>query len=120
MNYDSNSLPNGIVKVGETPFMDELTVRSGLLKRHKTPIGRWGYLVVDKGTLHFVWEDEPDMIYTADSEHPIVITPERFHHVEIVGPVSFKVEFFKSDQEPQVFTVDKKALRPGQEFLEND
>lgn len=57
--------------------------------------GKFGYVVVEEGSLLFVWEDDPDNALDADPEHPIVIFPERFHHVSLTGKVRFRVEFYK-------------------------
>ena len=94
MNYQNKKLPEGLELKSSTPLMTEETVLPAILKNHKTSAGRYGYLVVEEGSLQFVWEDTPFEALDADAEHPIVIEPERAHHVEITGPVKFKVEFY--------------------------
>ncbi len=93
MNYQNKALPKHVIKVRETPSMTEKTVVPGILKNHLTPKGYYGYLVVEEGALQFVWEDD-SCILDADSEHPIVIFPERRHHVLIKNKVRFHVEFY--------------------------
>ena len=89
MNFQNEILPDGARKVGSTPSMTEETVVPGILSKHLAPKEKYGYLVVEKGTLQFVWEDDENNPLDADPEHPIVIFPERFHHVKITGEVHF-------------------------------
>ncbi len=94
MNYQNEKLPPNVVKVGSTDPMDETNILSGLLKNHATSSGKFGYLVVQAGSLQFVWEDNNE-IFDSDSSHPIVIFPERVHHVQLIGKVRFHIEFYK-------------------------
>ena len=72
-------------------------------------------LVVEEGACQFVWEDEPDKPLDCDPDHPVVIFPERYHHVSITGPVKLRVEFYSV---PTVLgDLDPNAARPGQDFL---
>lgn len=112
--YDNSVLPKDLDKVGETPFMTEENVFPDILKNHMAPKNKLGYLVVRKGELNYVWEDEEDKVYTVDSNHPLVIYPERYHRVILTGAVEFKVEFYRYDDE---IIVDKTALRPGENFI---
>lgn len=116
MRYQDESLPKGAVKVGETPVMNEETVLKPILNKHMAPKEKYGYVVVEKGSLQFVWEDDEANVLDCDPEHPIVIFPERYHHVVITGPVEFKVEFYKVPE--SVEGKDKEAVRPGEAFVE--
>lgn len=115
MNYQNAKLPEGAAKAGSTPSMTQDTVVPGILKQHLAPRGKWGYLVVESGSLQYVWEDDTDQVLDADPEHPIVIEPERFHHVVITGNVQFRVEFYIVDatQTPP----DRQGDRPGSAFV---
>ena len=115
MNYQNATLPEHAEKAGETKRMNQDTVVPGILKKHLAPKGKWGYLVVESGSLEYIWEDDPEHILTADPDHPIVIYPERFHHVEITGPVEFKVEFYIVPETDE--TERKEGDRPGEAFL---
>ena len=117
MNFQNESLPRGAQKFGSTPTMTEETVIPGILKKHLAPRGRFGYLVVEEGALQFVWEDDPDHALDADSEHPIVIFPERFHHVKITGKVRFRVEFYEVGGIEIEAGLQKKGERPGEDFI---
>jgi len=67
--------------------------------------------------LQFVWEDEEDNVLDADSEHPIVIFPERFHHVSITSKVRFRVEFYKVPDRDATDVSLKDGERPGEGFV---
>ncbi|MHA4990409.1 DUF1971 domain-containing protein [Cetobacterium somerae] len=112
--YDNLIFPEGLEKVGETPWMNEQNVFPDILKKHMAPKDKLGYLIVKKGELEFVWEDEEEKVYTVDAKHPLIIYPERYHHVILKGPVELKIKFYK-------FNVDRvkdmNALRPGEEFI---
>jgi len=115
MNYQNDTLPESAVKVGSTPSMDNETVVAGILKNHLAPKGKHGLVVVEEGSLKFVWEDDANNVLDADTENPIIIYPERFHHVVLDGPVKFRVEFY---QVPIDLEAEKQGDRPGQDFLD--
>ena len=115
MNFQNESLPEGAIKVGSTPSMTAKTAVPGILKSHLAPKGKYGYLVVEEGALEFVWKDE-DVVLDADPQHPIVIFPERFHHVKITGAVRFRVEFYSVDENLIGASV-ANGDRPGQDFI---
>jgi tellurite resistance-related uncharacterized protein len=117
MNYQNEKLPEGATKAGSTPSMTEETVVPGILQKHLAPQGKFGYLVVEEGSLQFVWEDDEDKVLDADPEHPIVIFPERFHHVSITGPVRFRVEFYAYPGGVSIKTSPGESARPGEDFV---
>lgn len=114
MNYQNLPLPLKENKIGETPWLNEITVLKPILNKHMAPKGKVGLVIVDEGSLDYVWEDDLDYILTGNKHHPIVIEPERYHHVIITGPVKFKIEFYK-DVEPEF--ADETAVRPGESFV---
>ena len=115
MNYQKAKLPQGAEYVGSSPLMTERDVLKPILKAHMAPRGKCGYLIVEKGGLQFVWEDTEE-VFDAAPGHPIVITPERYHHVKITGPVVFKIEFYKV---PDTGVSESGAERPGEQFLKD-
>ncbi|PHS58719.1 MAG: hypothetical protein COB17_01870 [Sulfurimonas sp.] len=115
MNFSDVKLPMGAIKVGETPSMTEKNVIKGLLKNHLAPKGKFGYIVVEEGSLQYFWEDDKENIIDADINHPIVIEPERYHSVVMSGEVLFRVEFYKV---ANIFEKDKAGDRPGEVFCE--
>ncbi len=116
MNFQNDTLPEGAVKVGATPNMTQDTVAKGILKNHLAPKGKYGLVVVEEGSLQYVWEDDKDNVLDADKDHPIVIYPERFHHVVITGDVVFRVEFYEVTKDDE--RVKKEGERPGEVFCE--
>ena len=117
MNYQNEALPQGAQKVGATPSMTEETVVPGILKKHLAPKRRFGYLVVEEGALQFIWEDDAENVLDADREHPIVIFPERYHHVKITGKVRFRVEFYDVGAIDIEAGLQKQGDRPGENFI---
>ncbi len=117
MNYQNAKFPSNAVKVGSTPSMTEETVLPGILKNHLAPKGKFGYLIVEEGALQFIWEDDTDNVLDADSEHPIVIFPERFHHVSITNKVKFRVEFYEIEHGKPDESSQKDGSRPGENFV---
>ena len=91
----ADQLPDGAVFVRVTPDFDEHTVPAGLRSAHRVADGVWGRLVVRAGTLDVVFED------TAHGRHAVraggakVLPPGARHHVELVGPVRFAIEFHR-------------------------
>jgi len=116
MNFQNAKLPDGAQKTGSTPSMTEETVVRGILKNHLAPKGKFGLVVVEEGTLKYVWEDDPDNVLDADPDHPIVIFPERFHHVVVTGKVKFRVEFYVVPSKDDLD--NKDGDRPGEDFCE--
>ncbi len=115
MNFQDAQLPDGVQLVGKTPTMTEETILAAILANHMAPKGKHGLLVVEEGVCQFVWEDEPDKPLDCDPEHPVIIFPERYHHVAITGPVKLRVEFYSV---PTVLSdLDPSAPRPGQDFI---
>ena len=82
MNYQAELLPSNVTKVGATKSMTNETVIKGFLKNHALPAGRYGLLVVEEGTIQFVWESD-GVVNDGDPDHTIVIFPERTHHVQL-------------------------------------
>lgn len=115
MSYQNAALPENAELAGSTKLMNQDTVVPGILKKHLAPKGKWGYLVVESGSLQYVWEDDPENVLDADPDHPIVIYPERFHHVVITGPVQFRVEFYLVDETKGL--TERDGERPGSEFI---
>ena len=115
MNYQTKTLPQGAELAGATPVMDEKTIAPGILAKHMAPRGKCGLLVVEEGACQFVWEDEPDNPIDCDPDHPVVIFPERYHHVSLTGPVKLRVEFYTLPI--SLDGLDASAHRPGDDFI---
>lgn len=92
---DACKLPDGVRLVRTTPDFDEGTVPAGLRSAHRIADGVWGRLVVLSGALEFVVEAEPDDPRRLDAGDAQIIPPGVVHHVDVVGPVRFHVEFHR-------------------------
>jgi tellurite resistance-related uncharacterized protein len=99
-------LPDGLELVRTTGEFDETSVPGGLLSAHRIASGVWGRLVVRSGALVVVVEDDParaagappdrEERRTVGGGESVVIPPGLVHHVEMVGPVAFRIEFHRS------------------------
>ena len=89
------SLPSDLELARTTAEFDEHTVPAGLLRDHRVAAGVWGRLVVSSGRLRFGFGDDDEADVVAGDA--IVIPPERVHHVHVVGPVRFHVEFHRAE-----------------------
>lgn len=93
---ERNEMPGGLVLARTTDVFDNATVPKGLLRAHKVADGVWGRLVAHTGSVTFVFEDEPSAPIVISAGDSIVIPPQRLHHVEMDGPASFAVEFYRA------------------------
>lgn len=111
----NNQLPAGLELTRTTPTFDQHTVPAGLLNTHRVADGVWGRLVVHTGRLNFYFEDDPDNYpLPVDAGGYVVITPTRPHHLELVGPATFAVEFYRpiSAHGGQPNRVESSGLEP--------
>jgi len=94
----TTKLPDGVQAYKRTATFDQSSVPAGLLQDHSTKEGTWGLLRLETGRLRYVVTDPRktpvDVLLTADVPE-IVIEPTVVHHVELVGPVEFHVEFYR-------------------------
>ena len=88
-------LPDGLVLQRTTPTFDEVSTPNGLRAAHSVADGVWGRLIVESGSLGFVFEDTPNEVRVIAAGDQQVIPPARLHHVVIGGPVRFAVEFHR-------------------------
>ena len=90
-------LPPGSRLVRSTPDFDELTAPAGLRSAHRIADGVWGRLVVTSGHLDFVFEEPEPSRRTLRNGDAQIIPPGRLHHVELIAPVGFHIEFHRAD-----------------------
>ena len=90
-----SELPEGLTLQRTTSTFDEQSTPAGLRKAHRVADGVWGRLLVEQGSLGFVFEDTPDQVRTVSAGEHQLIPPSRLHHVVIDGPVRFAVEFHR-------------------------
>lgn len=93
-------LPDGLVLDRTTPEFTAATVPAGLRRAHRVAAGVWGRLVVRRGALRFVFDDDVEHPIEVAAGDTVVIPPDRAHHIEF-GPdehglgddTAFVVEF---------------------------
>jgi len=88
-------LPAGLAAAYKrTATFTEGTVPVGLLRDHRTKPGVWAKIVVEVGRLEYTL-DSPQRTFMLTPESPGVAPPIAPHHVTLVGPVQFHVEFLR-------------------------
>jgi tellurite resistance-related uncharacterized protein len=93
-------LPDGMEHIRTTDIFDDATVPAGLLRAHRVADGVWARLIVHTGSVTFVFDDEPDEPIHVGPGAGVVIPPARQHHLELGGPATFAVEFYRSAVAP--------------------
>lgn len=89
--------PTHLQKYSESPTFDQDTIPPALQRDHNTKAGVWGRIVVTRGTLLYFRPDRPAQIVTP--ENSATIYPEELHSVTPKGDVTFKVEFYREENE---------------------
>lgn len=118
--YSEATLPEDAILVGESPILNEETIFPSILGKHMTPKNKYAYINVITGKVQFVYEDKNNIIYTVTPDHPLVIEPERYHHVILMGPVTLTLRFYKVPELQDNKSLDETAIRPGEFFLNKD
>lgn len=94
----ATELPAGLDHYRSTPLFTEESVPAALLGDHSTKPGVWGRIRLLSGRLRYVVTDPSRQGVTRDlrpDSDPAIIEPEILHHVELLGPVQFQVEFWR-------------------------
>ncbi len=89
-------LPDDARLVGQTDEFTAASVPAGLLREHRLPKGRYGRILVASGVLGFSYSDDQTPV-TVTENSPLVIEPERAHHVVVGDGCRFRVEFYEAD-----------------------
>ncbi|MEM9494762.1 MAG: DUF1971 domain-containing protein [Pseudomonadota bacterium] len=90
-----NELPQDVEKYFETGEFTEETLPKKITKTHDTKEGVWGRLVILDGALDYVIPGPPELVQRLSPGVYGVIRPREPHRVAVVGPVRFKIEFYK-------------------------
>jgi len=77
----------------KTKTFSEGEIPKPLLKNHQTKEKTWGKINVVEGEILYVIEGGEEILLSPDI--PGIVEPEVLHHVKVMGPVKFYVEFFK-------------------------
>ena len=87
-------IPPGLIPSSGSIAFTEGSIPDALQKEHKLAAGHWGVLHVFEGSLNFVdiASGEQRAVSAPDL---VTIHPEAPHRVEVEGPVSCRVDFFR-------------------------
>ena len=91
--------PAGFEPYKSTKVFDHETTPAGLLADHRTRPGVWGRLEVLEGALALCFVAPLDERVELRAGEVAAIPPELAHHVELDGPVRFRVEFCRRGDE---------------------
>ena len=94
----ATSLPEGAEHYRSTADFTEASLPAALRRDHATREGAWGLIRVAAGRLAYRVTDArrvpAERVLTPEAP-PGVIEPAILHHVEPIGPVRFRVEFYR-------------------------
>jgi hemoglobin len=77
-----------------TPIFDEITLPQKLRHAHTTKAGVWAVIRVLEGQIRYVIE-ETGAATILTSEQAGLAQPEQFHHVEPLGAMKMRVNFYE-------------------------
>ncbi len=78
-----------------TPIFNNESCPDGIKQAHEVDSGYYAVLNVLDGKLHFIWEDNNEIIVVDDTK-PFYIESNRKHHLEFMDQVKFRVDFYKT------------------------
>lgn len=84
-----------------TTIFDQHTVPPALLSRHETKEGTWAIIRVVEGEIVLNAEGATSRS-VLDRNRLGVVEPGQSHHLELLGPVRFQLEFFDRDPRPTI------------------
>jgi tellurite resistance-related uncharacterized protein len=93
-------MPPGLEVVRTTVVFDRVTAPHGLLRAHSLAPEVWARLVVETGTVEFVFEDRPNDPHTLVAGEHQVVPPVRPHHITPDEGATFFLEFHRAPHDP--------------------
>ncbi len=93
-------LPPDLEVVRTTKVFDRLTAPNGLLRAHALASEVWARLVVETGTVEFVFEDLPADVRTIGPGGHQIVPPARRHHITPDDDATFYLEFHRAPHDP--------------------
>lgn len=84
--------PAQLIPYKQTREFDAESTPEGLRSVHRTKPGVWARLHVAEGALAFHDHVTGEVLVLGPGAHPLIF-PEQPHHVALLGPVRFWVEF---------------------------
>jgi tellurite resistance-related uncharacterized protein len=89
-------LPPGLEVVRTTKVFDIVTVPHGLLRSHELAADVWARLVVESGSVVFVFEDAPSAPRRLNAGEHQAIPPARGHRITPGDDATFHLEFLRA------------------------
>ncbi|MYM22622.1 DUF1971 domain-containing protein [Duganella sp. FT135W] len=90
-------IPAAIRHYRSSPEFNQDSVPTALLRDHATADGVWASVVVLEGSVRYAVTDagaeRADYLLTPALSGTVL--PRQVHHLEIVGPVRFRVDFYR-------------------------
>ena len=94
MSDRAERLPDGVEAYRTIGPFDAASLPAGLRRTHDLKQGTWGKVVLERGSIGFVWEDETGGRQDADAPAEIVVPPQVPHHVE-GGDFELTITFYR-------------------------
>lgn len=95
----SDRLPDGLEKYFETAVFTEHNAPQKIKERHQSKEGVWARIVLLSGELDYIVEDSDGSALRLMPGIDGIIRPTEPHRVATVGPVEFKIEFYRRARE---------------------
>jgi tellurite resistance-related uncharacterized protein len=88
-------LPTDVAHYKSTALFDQDTVPAALLRNHTTAARVWARIRILEGTLRYRIDDATAEDLLLSPERPGIVEPQVPHHVEVIGPVRFCIDFHR-------------------------
>ena len=89
------TMPAGLACYKSTPEFTELTVPAALQRDHTTAPGVWAKIAVLEGALTYCITEPAAERHSLRAGDEGIIETQMRHHVELDGPVRFRVDFYR-------------------------
>ena len=91
--------PEGLTRYRETRIFERESTPAGLRADHQTKAGVWGRVEVESGALVLCFAAPLSSRVPVEAGSHAAIPPALVHHVELDGPVRFRVSFWRPEAE---------------------
>ncbi|PWF45450.1 DUF1971 domain-containing protein [Massilia glaciei] len=89
------TLPATVAHYKTSSEFNQDTVPQALQRTHTTADNVWGRIVVHEGSLRYTIEEPEAEQHLLSPGIFGIVEPQVPHHVEVIGPVRFSVEFHR-------------------------
>lgn len=91
----AKELPVDSTRYWQSGEFDQRSLPAGLTREHRLKEGTWGLLTLLSGTIGFNWDDSEGGRVKLTAPARIVIPPTVPHHVNVGGPFTLEIEFYR-------------------------